>query len=72
VMRDVDGYEAVRRIRALERAGTVRRSHIVALTASALPEDRERALQSGMDAYVSKPYTLEDLKEALLGADAAR
>lgn len=71
VMRDVDGYEAVRRIRALEHAGTVRRSHIVALTASALPEDRERALQSGMDAFVSKPYTLEDLKEALLGAPAA-
>ncbi len=71
VMRGVDGYEAVRRIRALEHAGTVRRSHIVALTASALPEDRERALQSGMDAYVSKPYTLEDLKEALLGAPAA-
>jgi signal transduction histidine kinase/CheY-like chemotaxis protein len=72
VMRDVDGYEAVRRIRALESAGKGRRSHIVALTASALPEDRERALQSGMDAYVSKPYTLEDLKEALLGAAAAR
>jgi len=71
VMRGVDGYEAVRRIRALEHAGSVRRSHIVALTASALPEDRERALQSGMDAYVSKPYTLEDLKEALLGAPAA-
>jgi signal transduction histidine kinase/CheY-like chemotaxis protein len=71
VMRGVDGYEAVRRIRALEHAGTVRRSHIVALTASALPEDRERALQGGMDAYVSKPYTLEDLKEALLGAPAA-
>jgi signal transduction histidine kinase/CheY-like chemotaxis protein len=70
VMRGIDGYEAVRRIRALERAGTVPRSHIVALTASALPEDRERALASGMDAYVSKPYTLEDLKEALLGAEA--
>ncbi len=70
VMRGVDGYEAVRRIRSLERAGTVARSHIVALTASALPEDRERALQSGMDAYVSKPYTLEDLKEALVGAEA--
>ena len=71
VMRGVDGYEAVRRIRSLERAGSVARSHIVALTASALPEDRERALASGMDAYVSKPYTLEDLKEALLGAEAS-
>ena len=72
-MRGVDGCEAAHRIRSLERTGTLpRRSHIVALTANALPEDRERALASGMDAYVTKPYTLEDLKEALLGAGAGR
>ena len=70
VMKGIDGYETARRIRALERAGTAPHSHIVALTASALPEDRERALASGMDAYVSKPYTLEDLQAALLGAGA--
>jgi signal transduction histidine kinase/CheY-like chemotaxis protein len=68
VMRGLDGYETVRRIRALERAGAAPRSHVVALTAGALPEDRERALASGMDAYVSKPYTLEDLQGALAGA----
>ena len=72
VMRGIDGYETARRIRALERAGTVPHCHIVALTASALPEDRKRALASGMDAYVSKPYTLEDLQDALLGAGARR
>jgi len=70
VMKGIDGYETARRIRALEGTGTVPHSHIVALTASALPEDRERALASGMDAYVSKPYTLEDLQAALLGAGA--
>ena len=72
VMRGLDGYETARRIRALERAGSAPRSRIVALTASALPEDRERALASGMDAYVSKPYTLEDLQQALAGAGARR
>jgi CheY-like chemotaxis protein len=68
VMKGMDGYETARRIRSLERDGKASHSHIVALTASALPEDRERALASGMDAYVSKPYTLEDLQGALAGA----
>jgi len=68
VMKGVDGYEAARRIRALERDANTPRSHIVALTASALPENRERALESGMDAFISKPYTLEDLEGALAGA----
>jgi signal transduction histidine kinase/ActR/RegA family two-component response regulator len=71
-MKGLDGYETTRRIRALERSGAVRRSHIVALTASALPQDRERALASGMDGYVSKPYTLEDLQQALAGAGTRR
>jgi signal transduction histidine kinase len=68
VMQGMDGYETARKIRSLEREGKVPRSHIVALTASALPEDRERALASGMDAHVSKPYLLEDLQNALAGA----
>ena len=68
VMNGMDGYETVRKIRSLERDGRAPRSHIVALTASALPEDRERALATGMDAYVSKPYTLEDLQDALARA----
>lgn len=68
VMNGMDGYETARRIRSLERDRKAPHSHIVALTASALPEDRERARASGMDAYVSKPYTLEDLQGALAGA----
>ena len=68
VMKGLDGYEAARRIRTLERETRAPRSRIVALTASALPKDRGRALESGMDAFVSKPYTLEDLQAALAGA----
>jgi CheY-like chemotaxis protein len=49
----MDGYDAARAIRALptENASIP----IVAMTASALPGDRDRALEAGMDDYLSKP-----------------
>lgn len=64
-MPDMDGYEATRRIRALELAEGRERMPIVALTASALPGDRERCLEAGMDDYLKKPFFLEDLKQTL-------
>jgi PAS domain S-box-containing protein len=62
-MPGIDGYEATRRIRALE--GTGRRMPIVAMTASAMKGDRERCLEAGMDDYVSKPVTPDDLARVL-------
>jgi PAS domain S-box-containing protein len=59
---EMDGFEATREIRALERAGALPSSAasgllpIVALTASALPEDVDRALGAGMNAHVAKPF----------------
>ncbi len=55
----MDGFEATRRIRALQVDGS--RVPIVALTAHALPGDREKCITAGMDDYVTKPATLERL-----------
>jgi two-component system, sensor histidine kinase and response regulator len=57
----MDGYEATARIRALPRGDTPR-VPIVALTANARPEDEQRCLDAGMDAFLAKPYTLAQLQ----------
>jgi signal transduction histidine kinase/CheY-like chemotaxis protein len=65
-MPEMDGFEATRRIRerqARERQGAHVR--IVALTANALKGDQERCLQAGMDDYLAKPFTKEQLKSVL-------
>jgi response regulator RpfG family c-di-GMP phosphodiesterase len=58
----MDGYEATRRIKATTKGqATV----IVALTASALEEDRVVILSEGCDAYVRKPFREDEIFEAL-------
>ena len=59
----MDGMEATQQIRA--RCSTRQRPYIVAVTAHALEGDREYYLSSGMDAYLSKPITLNQLVETL-------
>jgi signal transduction histidine kinase/CheY-like chemotaxis protein len=61
-MPEVDGYEATRRIRALPGGGAL---PIVAMTAHAFKEDRDRCLDAGMSDYLTKPVTLEQLAEML-------
>jgi signal transduction histidine kinase/ActR/RegA family two-component response regulator len=61
-MPEMDGYAATRAIRGLERH---RRLPIVAMTANAMPEDRLRCLETGMDDYVSKPLSTERLYNLL-------
>ena len=59
-MPEMDGLEATRMIRERERE-TGRHIPIIALTAHAMKEDRERCLQAGMDAYVPKPIKVQEL-----------
>jgi two-component system sensor histidine kinase/response regulator len=60
----LDGFQATARLRELERGGTSRRT-IVAMTAHAMPGDRERCLASGMDDYVTKPIKMDELARVL-------
>ena len=62
-MPEMDGFEATARIRAA-LVGR-RRMPILALTANASDADRQRCLDAGMDAHLSKPLKLEKLAEAL-------
>ncbi len=61
----LDGFEATKLIRADEQNRGLARVPIVALTASALSEDSERCLAAGMDGYLSKPFTEEQLVSTL-------
>jgi signal transduction histidine kinase/ActR/RegA family two-component response regulator len=64
-MPEMDGVEATRIIRAMERQKGRPRTPIIALTAYAMPGDRERFLEAGMDEHVAKPVQMEELKQAL-------
>ena len=56
----IDGAEALRRIRANDR---IRGVPVVAVTASAMDADRERAFASGFDGYVEKPISVRRLPQ---------
>ena len=69
----MDGYEATKRIReneleALGKPDSPQRLQIIAVTANAMPGDREKCLDAGMDDYVPKPLRLAALHEALTRA----
>ena len=63
----LDGYGLVERVRAHETATGGARLPILALTANAMQGERERCIAAGMDAYLAKPFRVEQLAEALAG-----
>ena len=59
----MDGLEATQIIRMMPQPqGTI---PIVALTAAAMNEDRERCMAAGMNGFVTKPFKLEELEAVL-------
>ena len=66
----LDGFGLLRELRADERT---RQVTCVAVTAFAANQDRQRALEAGFDAYISKPFRAKELIElvrGLVGVDA--
>jgi CheY-like chemotaxis protein len=67
----MDGYEAARRIRAVEEelnknnSIEVRKIPIIAMTANVFKEDIEKCLASGMDSHVGKPLDFEEVMNRL-------
>ena len=64
-MPEMDGFETTMRIRANEAGERYQKIPIVALTANAMRQDREKCLNAGMDHYLTKPIKSDLLKEAL-------
>ena len=63
-MPQMDGYEATRRIRALE--DPVKAAiPIIAVTANAFEEDRKIAMEAGMNGHLAKPYDIPAIMETL-------
>jgi signal transduction histidine kinase/DNA-binding response OmpR family regulator len=64
-MPKLDGYETTRQFRAWEQQNQRARTPIVAVTAKALDGDAQKCFDAGMDRYLSKPFTVDELYAVL-------
>ncbi len=68
-MPEMDGYQATQMIRTQERESGIGIEDgvvIVALTANARKEDRDRCISCGMNDYLSKPFTMSQLRDVII------
>jgi len=61
----MDGFKASRKIREMTKEGSIPKIPVIALTANALAGDREKCLDAGMDDYLTKPFTIEQLLDKI-------
>lgn len=66
MMPELDGYDATAMIRVGHVGQHWQDIPVLALTANAMPEDRQKCLNAGMDDYLAKPFTIEQLESSLL------
>lgn len=59
---EIDGWEATQRVKANEATGGI---PVIALTAHAMTQDREKALNAGCDEFATKPVEFPDLLEKI-------
>jgi CheY-like chemotaxis protein len=64
-MPEMDGFEATRNIRQVQKQSSLKRIPIIALTANAMQQDRDECLNAGMDDHLSKPYTRLQMRAML-------
>jgi len=65
-MPEMDGFTATREIRNAEKLKNMNHTPIIGMTAHALVGDKDKCIDAGMDAYLSKPIVEADLKKELL------
>lgn len=62
MMPDMDGYQAMAKMRDMEELKDI---PVIAVTAQAMMGDRERCLEAGASGYISKPINVEELTKLL-------
>ena len=62
----MDGFETAGRIQEMTEHGVIPKIPVIALTANALSGDREKCLDAGMQDYLTKPFTIEQLMDKIL------
>lgn len=71
-MPEIDGTEATRRIRQMEKLQALTPAYISAVTANTLPRDRERFFEAGVNAFLNKPLKIQAIARMLVEASNSR